>query len=243
MTTETITAVELDLIHFIERFHSSQGYAPSDAQINQRFTGLTPDFMQEFKTNPLILKSFAVRGILYPNAEDRFTPEQMHAAATMLDLVDRRSDEKKLRDLGITTRQWSAWLQDDNFASYLRDRSEKLIANSQHELHKGLMKGVRQGNIASVKLAYELTGRHDPTKDTQIDLQRVLHTFIEILQKYIKDPITLHSIATELMNTASAESFSTGLANQMTNGPRPQLIQGSAVSNLPTPPPLEGLND
>jgi hypothetical protein len=244
--TETLTDVELDLVFFVERFHSSNGVAPTDAQINQRFTGLTPAFMAEFKQNPLVLKSFKARGIIYPAAEDRFTPDQMHAAATMMDLVDRRSDEKKLRDIGISTRQWATWLQDDEFAAYLRDRSEKLLANSTHEAHKGLMKGVRQGNLAAVRTMYEITGRFDPNKETQIDVRRVLHTFIEVLQKHIKDPVALHAIAMDLSQVASAESYANGLSNQMMSGAQTfsqRTISGSAVPSLPSPPRMDGFDE
>lgn len=212
--TDVLTDFDFNLIQYIERFHASTGSAPTDAQLNQRFD-LTPETLEAFKENPLVRKSFDFRGIIFPAAEDRFTPEQMHAAAVMLDMVDRRSDEKKLRDLGITTRQWSTWLQDDAFAAYMTDRSEKLLANSTFELHKGTLKGVRNGNLASVKLGYEITGRFKSDQEVQVDIRRVLHTFIEVIQKYVKDPIVLHSIAMELSQHASAESFSTGMTNSM----------------------------
>ena len=244
--TELLTDVELDLIFFIERFHASTGNAPTDAQLNQRFN-LTPKLLADFKANELVLKSFKARGIIYPAPGDKFTPEQMHAAATMLDMVDRRSDEKKLRDLGITTRQWSQWLLDDEFAKYLSDRSEKLLANSLPEAHKGLLKGVRNGNIAAVKTMYEVTGRYRPNEEEQIDVRRVLHTFIEVIQKYVKDPVLLHQIAMDLSQIASAESYSTGLTNQMMGGAqdfRLRSIAGTAetVETIKIPS-LESLND
>lgn len=239
--TNVLSDIELDLIFFIERFHASNGVAPTDAQINMRFTGLTPELMKEFKENPLVQKSFKARGIVYPPMADALTDEQMHAIAAMTDLIDRRSDEKKLRDLGITTRQWASWLQDDQFAEYLRDRSEKMIANSTHELHKGLMKGVRNGNVASVKLAYELTGRYRPDEEQQIDVRRVLHTFIEVIQKYVRDPIVLHRIAMDLSNAASAESYANGLSNQMMSGAQNYQMRtiASNASSVPSLPRMD----
>jgi hypothetical protein len=204
--------------------------------------------MEAFKTNPLVLKSFKARGITYPPAIDKFTDKQMHAAVVMLDLIDRRSDEKKLRDIGVTSRQWATWLQDDEFAGYLRDRSEKLLDNSVHEAHKGLLKGVRQGNLASVKQFYEITGRYRPNEEEQIDVRRILHTFIEVIQKYVKDPILLHNIAMDLSAVASAESLSTGLSNQIMGNAsdyRQRAIAGSIQQSpsLPLPAPIEGLDD
>lgn len=238
----TLSDVDFELMQYIERFHGSTGSAPTDAQLNQRFT-LTPDVLEAFKTNPLVQKSFKYRGIIYPAAEDKFTPEQMHAAAVMTDIYDRRSDAKKLADLGISTRQWSTWIQDDSFAAYINERSEKTLTNTLFEGHKGLMKGVRNGNVAAVRAMYEVTGRYRPNEEVQIDVRRILHTFIEIIQKYVKDPVLLHQIAMELSQAGSAESLSTGLTNQMMSGAqdyRMRTIAGHAESNnFPSPPPLE----
>ena len=115
-----------------------------------------------------------------------------------------------------------------------------------HEAHKGLLKGVRNGNLASVTKYYELTGRHDPNKEAQIDVRRVLHTFIEIIQKYVQDPVLLHQIAMELSNAASAESYTTGLTNQMMSGAQQysqQTVRGNTVPSLPAPRSLEGFDD
>lgn len=235
--SDVLTDIEVELVFFVERFASTNGAAPTKAQIEQRFTGLPEDWYETFSNNPLVQKSFINRGIVYPPAEDTFTPEQMHAAATMLDIYDRRSDEKKLRDLGITTRQWAQWLTDDRFASYLNDRGERMIANSVFEMHKGTLKGIRGGNIQAVKLGLEITGRYRPDQEAQVDVRRILHTFIEIMQKYVKDPIILHKIAMDLSSAATAESYASGLSNQMMSGAitQRQTVQGSIVSGLPVP--------
>lgn len=243
---ETLTDIELDVIFFIERFAATNGAVPTRAQIEMRYTGLTDKWFESFNTNPLVLKSFKARGIVYPAQADALTDDQMHAIATMLDPYDRRSDEKKLRDLGLTSRQWATWLLDDQFAEYVRDRSERMLQNSVHEAHKGLIKGARNGNVASVKTLYEITGRYRPNEEQQIDVRRVLHTFIEVIQKYVKDPIVLHHIAMDLSNAASAESLSNGLSNQMLSGAqsvRQRTIAGSATqSTMPVPAGIEGLD-
>jgi hypothetical protein len=180
--------------------------------------------------------------------QDKLTDEQMHAIATMLDPYDRRSDEKKLRDIGISTRQWATWLLDDEFAAYLTDRSERLLASTTFEAHKGIIKGARNGNIAAAKLHHEITGRYRPNEDQQIDVRALLHTFIEVIQRYVKDPITMHAIAMDLSNIASAESLATGLSNQMMAGAqsmRQRTIAGSVQSNnlIPIPSSIGEADD
>lgn len=244
--TRLLNDIELDLIFFIERFAATNGGAPTDSQIKQRFTNIDDNFLENFKRNQLVAKSFKARGIVYPAAQDKLTDEQMHAIAAMLDPYDRRSDQKKLADIGITTRQWATWLLDDEFAAYVQDRSERLLANTTFEAHRGVLKGARNGNVAAAKLHYEITGRHRPNEEQQIDIRRVLHTFIEIIQRYVKDPVMMHAIAMDLSSVASAESLSTGLSNQMMSNAqnyRERIEAPRSANLLPIPQPIGGADD
>lgn len=62
------------------------------------------------------------------------TPLQLAVANTMLDLIDTRSQKKKLQDLGVSTAVYSNWLKDPNFNNYLRTRAENLMGDASHEL-------------------------------------------------------------------------------------------------------------
>lgn len=228
--TETLTDVELDLIFYIERYAATNGSAPSDVEVKQRFGNITDDFLTGFKRNPLVVKSFKARGINYPTPT--LTDAQMHAIAAMLDPYDRRSDAKKLADIGVTTRQWAMWLLEDDFAHYVNERAERMLHNTTFEAHKGVLKATRNGNIAGAKLHYEITGRYRPNEEQQIDIRAVLHTFIEVIQRYVKDPVVMHQIAMDLSSVASAESLSTGLSNQMmANAHNARAISSTAQSS------------
>lgn len=199
---EFLTDRQMDIVFYIERYHALEGIVPSDEVIHKRYDLFEGEW-EAFTKHPLVLRSMQFRGIPFPAAEDVLSAPQMSAIAAMLDYTDRRSDEKKLRDVGITTRQWTTWMLDDTFAEYLRERSERMLVNAQHEAHRGLLKGVRNGNVASVKLYNEMTGRHNPDADNNVNVRALLMTMIEILQKYIQDPIVLHGIATEMMNAGT----------------------------------------
>lgn len=201
-----LTDSQMEMVFFIERFHAMQGETPTDEIMHKRFV-LQVGELEEFKTHPLVAKSMAFRGITYPALADLLNERQMAAVAVMTNFVDKRSDEKKLRDIGITTREWATWMLDDNFQKYLSQRSERMLQGAQHEAHLGLIKGMRNGNVASVKLYNEMTGRYNPEADNQVNVKLLLHSFIEVLQRHIKDPIQLHGIAGELMQIASGNAF------------------------------------
>lgn len=194
----------IDMVHYVERFHAVNGEPPNDDQMHRRFN-VAEALLEEFKVDLLVQKSLRARGINYPSPKDFLNERQLAAIASMTNYVDRRSDEKKLRDLGITAREWSTWLLDNNFSNYLQERAERMFTGSQHEAHLGLIKGMRNGNVASVKLFNEMSGRYNPDADHQLNIRMLLGGIIEILQLEIKDPIVLNRIATKMMNLAARE--------------------------------------
>lgn len=208
--SDWLTDEQMEMVFFIERFHAMQGEVPTDSIMHQRFA-FEEDQLDAFKSHPLVAKSMAFRGITYPPLTDFLNERQMAAVATMTNFVDKRSDEKKLRDIGITTREWATWMLDENFQRYLTSRSERMLVGAQHEAHLGLIKGMRNGNVASVKLYNEMTGRYNPEADNQVNVKMLLHSFIEVLQRHIKDPIQLHGIATELATLASGNIMGMGM--------------------------------
>lgn len=221
---EFLSDRQMDIVFFVERYHALEGKVPSSDIIHQRFDLFEGEY-ESFASHPLVAKSMKHRGITFPAAEDVLSPEQMSAIAAMLDYTDRRSDEKKLRDVGITTRQWTTWMLDDQFAEYLSNRSERMLLASKHEAHKGLLKGVRNGNVASVKYMNEMTGRYNPEADNNVNIRALLMGMIEILQRHISDPIILHGIATEMMNAAAIHNGGGSIGNA------PQLTgRGAPVS-------------
>src|SRR5690606_38329134 len=100
--------------------------------------GGTEEGSEGVTTNALFHSTSEARGIGV--REEFISARQLAAVSAMLNLVDRRSDEKKLRDIGVSTEEWSTWMLNKPFANYVAQRSENLIENSVHEAHLGLMR-------------------------------------------------------------------------------------------------------
>ncbi len=213
MPEEFLKDWQLGVVLYIEHYHSTTGLIPSDADIighiQTHSMSLGPLELNNLKSNHLFKASLESRGITVnydPNKQLRdvttLTARQMAAASVMMNLVDRRSNEKKLRDLGISTEEWTNWTQDARFTEYLRERSEVMINNSVHEAHIGLMRGVNQGNTASIKLYYELTGRYNPNEENNVNIRMVIGRVLEAIQKHIRDPEVLNALAVEMSQIA-----------------------------------------
>lgn len=197
---------ERETILFIERYHSEHGVVPDDDLICDYLSavGVFDCDLAALKEDPRFLKSMDVRGIAVNLKEGQLTAKQMAAVAVMMSYVDRRSDEKKLRDLGLSPREWASWLQDENFARYVTNYSERLISNSTHEAHMGLIRSMRSGNTASIKLFYELTGRHtSEQQNNQVDVKLIIYKIIEMIQKRVSDPEILAQLSGDLMGLSS----------------------------------------
>lgn len=191
-------------VNYVEHIYGMTGALPDDGDILKylkllKFNEVTKDALDSLKSNKLFAASMESRGIPTDNF---LSAKQLAAVATMLNLTDRRSDEKKLRDIGVSTEEFSAWMLNRNFAEYVRQRSELMLDNSTHEAHMGLLRGVKQGNTASIKLYYEITGRYNPNAENEVNVRMVIGRVLEAIQRRVRDPHTLNELAVELSQIA-----------------------------------------
>jgi hypothetical protein len=216
MTTETRNVKYLDpwiidAVNFIERHHSVAGQVPRDDDImeylklTKKHQGINSESISTLKSNAMFLASMESRGIVINVNKDGdlrevngLTPRQTAAASVMMNLIDRRSDEKKLRDIGVSTEEFSNWMQNTEFSNYMAQRSELMITNMTHEAHLGLARGVRQGNPSSIKLYYEMTGRYNPNEENNVNIRVLIGRVLEAIQMEVKEPETLNKLAIRL---------------------------------------------
>lgn len=193
-----------DMVNYVERIHSVTGSFPDDEDTLAYLRLLKHEVSEEdidnAKENPLFKASMQSRGIVLDSYF--ISARQLAAVDAMLNLVDRRSDEKKLRDLGISTTEWSTWMLNKNFAEYVKQRSENMLENNLHMAHMGLMRGVNQGNTASIQLYYKLTGRYDPDQEQNVNIRLVIGKVLEAIQKHVRDPNKLNALAVEMSQIA-----------------------------------------
>lgn len=194
-----------EAVNFVERYHNLTGGLPKDDDTLKylrlmKFDSVTFNDLESLKENELFIASMDSRGI---RQKDEFlSARQLAAANAMLNLTDRRSDEKKLRDLGISTNEWSSWMLNEHFVNYMKQLSERVVDNNMHEAHMGLMRGVRQGNTNSIKLYYEMTGRYNPNAENEVNVRMVIGRVLEAIQRRVREPKVLNELAVELSQIA-----------------------------------------
>jgi hypothetical protein len=124
-------------------------------------------------------------------------PEQAQVLAIVLEPT-RESFQQKLRKAGINAATWMNWLKEPMFAEAVRVSSENMLQTSQAAVHASVVNGATAGNVASQRLYYELTGRHDPTKQQMLDFTNMVGLLLEVLTRHITDPIILSKVNSDL---------------------------------------------
>lgn len=205
----TINAV----IDFIEAFHTASGEFPGRSQIVDTINLAEPDgHYDHFEIDQMLeedenfIKSLDERGIIAPwtmtyNAVG-LTREQLAAAAVLNNIKDRRSDSKKLADLGISSRKFQGWTHNKRFSNYMKISANNLLENMESEAHLGLLRSLGNNNTQAQKLYFEMTGRYNPAYESNVNLQVLMTRFIEIIQKHVHDPQQLQAIAADLQLAA-----------------------------------------
>ena len=199
-TQTPLTYNQKTLINFLEEWWFSHDDLnqkfPSQQMIVSR-TKLPTAEVTRYLKDKKVLAALDSRGIIYADIT-LLLPEQLAVANVILDFSDRRSQKVKLNDLGISTTKYSAWLRQPKFQRYLRYRAESLLGNTQHEAHTALLKNVQNGDLNSIKLYYEVTGRWSSKPAAELNLEFILLKVVESVQKYVTDPAAITAIAREL---------------------------------------------
>lgn len=172
------------------------------------------------------LKTDAEGNVVEPQMDWRdstLTPKQLLVANTMLDLIDTRSQKKKLQDLNVSTSLYSTWLKDPVFQNYLRSRAESLIGETGHEAHLALLDKVRMGDTTAIKLYYEMTGQYTPgnakSEIQQQDFRQLLVAILEIINDEIDDPAVGSRIADKFRALIGARNTADALIDTVQTPP------------------------
>lgn len=199
-TNKPLTDNQRKLIFYLEEWwhsHSSiNEKLPTQEQMVKDLKQDSNEIARSLK-EPSVLDALERRGITYADVT-LLQPEQLAAANVILDFSDGRTQKKKLEDLGISTQRYNGWLKQPRFQRYMRMRAESLLGEVQHEAHVALLKNVQRGDLNSIKLYYEMTGRWSSKPAAEINLDYILLKVVEAVQKYVKDPAAIQGIAREL---------------------------------------------
>jgi hypothetical protein len=241
---KALTEDELQFVTFMHQNYSLTGQVLSQASAED-LLGMTADEYADLMSDARVLAALDERGVtlkvISPVGDSEevgisnwvvqaqlksLTPAQLVIANTMLDLIDTRSQKKKLQDNGVSTATYNTWLKDPVFQSYLKERAEGMLGENQHEAHLALLDKVRMGDLKAIELYYEYQGIYTRASATQVnanqvavDVQNLLVRIIEIINDEVDDPNTAARIADKFKGLMQARTIAGELVQEQIHQP------------------------
>ncbi len=234
--SNALTEDELQFVTFCHQIYALEGTILSQESARQ-VLHMPPKEYDRLMASPLVLAALEERGVNAPPVGksgevvqlsewsrklklESLTPQQLIVANSMLDLVDTRSQKKKLQDYNVSTQTYNMWLRDPVFQQYMRDRAESMLGENQHEAHLALLDKVRMGDIKAIELYYEMQGMYTrasasqvSSQQVQVDVQNLIVSIIEIITDEVDDFATASRIADRMKGLIQARTIANELVN------------------------------
>lgn len=131
-------------------------------------------------------------------------PEQVQVMAIVM-APGPETFNKRLARAGITAATWMGWLKEPMFAEAVKVSAENMLQSTTASVHASVAHNASNGNVQAQRLFYELTGRHDPAKQQRIEFQNMIGLLLEVITRYITDPLTLAKINKDIESIVAGE--------------------------------------
>ncbi|MET0786342.1 MAG: hypothetical protein ABWY25_06510, partial [Paenisporosarcina sp.] len=137
----------------------------------------------------------------YDSPTNRIDSNFALAVTLICDISDKRTKAAKLKDAGLTTRQWTGFLKRNSHYNYFQERLNK-VWNDEVEPNAKLAisRAVEAGDLQAVKYFHEYTDRYRPQDQQIVNLQLIISGLLEILARHLSKEL-LQIVATELEQT------------------------------------------
>ena len=98
-------------------------------------------------------------------------PELVKVAQFLINPDDNRSKADKIKDAGLTEQVFYRWMKDERYIQYLNNQIDKYTDSELSEIWKALLRQCKLGNIAAIKLFFDMK-RLNPELNDKRDIER-----------------------------------------------------------------------
>lgn len=147
------------------------------------------------------------RGINWTSKAVGITPEQTYALGIMTDpSLSRLGFGTRLKRAGISYHKWQSWMRQPLFSTAFQNLTESNLADSVGIAHTALIGKAAEGDMRAVEFLYQITGRFDPQREANMNMQAIVLGILEILTRRITDPIVLEAISEDMASLVSGKT-------------------------------------
>lgn len=202
-------------------------------------SGLKKGNLRKILKSPELRARLYPRGIYWPKnwreeSNEVFkpiTPQQLLAIQIVTDPTAKGSLSSRLSAVGINYAVYRNWLKQPHFAAALKDISENMIQDNVATVHNSLVKKAEAGDTSAMKLFYEISGRHDPTRQQNLDLAQVIGLLLDVITRHVTDIGAVSKITDEFEKVIKGEIIEDGTSalKELEPSPAPDVIDAEEV--------------
>jgi hypothetical protein len=133
--------------------------------------------------------------------DGRWKPKQIHALTLLANPLDKRTEEEKCREVGVTQKTLIKWKKLPGFIDEIHNMSIKYIKERLPHVNYALLTKAISGDVQAIKLCYEMVGKYSPTFKVNADV-RMAH--LDLTKEM------LSGLAESIIRTKNSSSEGTG---------------------------------
>lgn len=185
-----------DVVNGAYNAYCDTGVAPSVDEV-VKWSGRSKYIVSKVMGTDAFKIAMRERGVAFV---DKFglSAEQSYLISLLTNPTDKRTLSAKLKSAGVPYNRYRAWLKDPFFKNYLNNLSERMLSDHQGDVLTQLTAKATSGDMRAIQFFLEVTGRHDPRRMAEVNIQSVLMQIVEVITKHVRNPETLRAIATEM---------------------------------------------
>lgn len=203
-----LTDFRKEAITFIETFYFTHNHLPNLSDFVVKFpTNLLPKSpadWEDFLVN--IQAPLQARGLPYYETPPQYLePNFVLAVNLIINAYDKRAAPAKLKEAGLTTKQWTALLRIPANQEYYQTRLKTIFDDDMvAESKLAVMRLIQANDLQAVKYYNELQNIYRPQETQQ--LQAILMAIMEILSLHV-DPVVIGKVAESLRNSPQLKAI------------------------------------
>jgi hypothetical protein len=201
---EKVYDFRVEFLTYVEVFWFTEKRLPTEKEVRNRFPKETFDWQK------LIIDtadSLSNRGILpYEAPVGYIEPRFVAAVNLILAIQDGRTQAAKLKEVGVTSRQWQAYLRREPYRKFFEDRLNEIWTQDvKNDAKLALHSAIKAGDVSAIKHFHELENIYRPKHDANASLIQMLQVIIDIVAKFV-EPAVLAKIANEIQRSPVIET-------------------------------------
>lgn len=113
------------------------------------------------------------------------TAEQIAVISHLTDTTTTKGIPSRLKDLGVKPATYRAWLRQKPFSDAIKKLAGSALDDAIPMAETMLATQASAGDLRAIKFLFEVTGRHDPMRQQQVDTQALIGVMIDCIQEVL----------------------------------------------------------